>query len=233
MAKGWNRFVVRHAMAGVEPADVRHIVEVGAGLGGVTTVLAERFPNACIMCIEPDETNYAALTATFAGNGRTSAVPGTLADHQHVVKQLPPDVLLYVNVLEHIQDDVDELRRAAQVLPPEGVLSIFVPALGGLYGPIDAKSGHFRRYSLESLRQVVEAAGFRVDEIRYVDRLGILPYWWNYRFLNKSGISGGSVWAFDRVFVPTMRLTEEVLGVLPIGKNLACVARRLTTADGD
>ena len=233
MAKGWNRFVVHNALVGVAPSEVRHIVEVGAGLGGVTTVLAERFPNAAVVSIEPDEANYTALKNTFPADGRLCQLSGTLSDHQVAVKNLPPDVVLYVNVLEHILDDAGELKRAADVLPSGGVLSIFVPALHWLYGPIDAKSGHFRRYSLDSLREVVENAGFDVKHIRYVDRLGIGPYWWNYRVLNKSGISRGSVWAFDRVFVPTMRLADEFLRSVPFGKNLVCVARRRPTGEDE
>ncbi|HEY0521073.1 MAG TPA: methyltransferase domain-containing protein, partial [Ilumatobacteraceae bacterium] len=232
MAKGWNRFVVRNALEGVVAEDVRCIVEVGAGLGGVTTVLAERFPSASILAIEPDEVNFAALSEMFAADDRMSCAPGTLDDHHDVVKELRPDILLYVNVLEHIDDDVGEMRRAADVLPAGAVLGIFVPALSRLYGPIDAKSGHFRRYSRQSLQEVVEGAGFDVEHIGYVDRLGIVPYWWNYRFLNKAGISGGSVWAFDRIFVPTMRMTEGILSVLPVGKNLACVARRRPVPTG-
>ena len=225
-AQGWNQFVVDSAFDGIESADIRYIVEVGAGLGGVTAVIAERFCNASVMSIEPDEANYIVLKRLFANEARLCVVPGTLADHQVAVKRHSPDVVLYVNVLEHILDDVGELKRAAEVLPPGGALSIFVPALRWLYGPIDAKSGHFRRYSRDSLREVVESAGFNVEHIRYVDRLGIGPYWWNYRALNKSGISGTSVWAFDRVFVPTMRVTERFLHPVPFGKNLVCVARR-------
>ena len=96
----------------------------------------------------------------------------------------------------------------------------------GDYGPIDAKSGHYRRYSAGALRDLVETAGFTVSYLGHVDRLGIAPYWVNYRLLNKSGISGGSLWAFDRLFVPAMRASERFLRRVPAGKNIVCVATR-------
>ena len=53
-----------------------------------------------------------------------------------------------------------------------------------------------------------------------------MPYWLNYRFLNKSTLSGGGVWAFDNVVVPVVRVAQRAVPRPPFGKNLVCLARR-------
>ena len=225
-AKRWNRFVVDSALTGVPSTGIERITEVGAGLGGVTEVLLERFPTAAVTAVEPDADNYALLARQFAGRGRVTAVQGTLAGHRLDMCDSPADLIIYVSVLEHVEHDADELKTAADLLRPGGTLSIFVPALPWLYGPIDAKSGHYRRYSAAALRDLVETAGFAVNHLGHVDRLGIAPYWVNYRLLNKSGMSSSSLWAFDRLFVPAMRVSERFLRRVPAGKNIVCVATR-------
>lgn len=225
-ASNWNRFVVDAALAGVDRTDFTRVVEVGAGLGGVTQVLLERFADASIIAIEPDHANYLALAAEFADNPRVAALEGTLGAHRGELVDAPADLVIYVSVLEHVEHHDEELVTAAATLRPGGVLSIFVPASPWLYGPIDAKSGHYRRYTLDELRAVVEGAGFTITTLRYVDRLGILPYWLNYRLLNKSGLSGVSVWTFDKLFVPAMAATDRVFGRINSGRNAVCVAVR-------
>jgi 2-polyprenyl-3-methyl-5-hydroxy-6-metoxy-1,4-benzoquinol methylase len=65
------------------------------------------------------------------------------------------DAVLYVDVLEHIADDLSELRRAAVHLRPGGVLVILVPAHPRLYSAFDAAIGHYRRYTKSMLITVV------------------------------------------------------------------------------
>ena len=57
------------------------------------------------------------------------------------------DTVIYVSVLEHIADDLREFKLAKDVLTPGGKILIFVPALPFLYSPIDANTGHIRRYT--------------------------------------------------------------------------------------
>jgi hypothetical protein len=132
--------------------------------------------------------------------------------------------VVYVNVLEHIEDDRGEIAKAASVLDPGGAVAVLVPAMPGLYGPIDFKSGHFRRYRARDLREIVEAAGLIPVRVEYFDPIGVVPYWLNYRVLNKSGISSGGVWTFDRVLVPAMKFVDHAGSSWPIGKNVLCVA---------
>ena len=136
------------------------------------------------------------------------------------------DSVVYVNVLEHILDDVGELRTAHDLLVPGGTLAVFVPALPRLYGSMDFKSGHHRRYVRESLRGVVTDAGFELVDIRYLDVLGVAPYFAMYRLLDVKSLGAVSSGGYDKVIVPLSRAVQRLVPDPPFGKNLLAIARR-------
>ena len=226
-ATKWNALMLDTCLAGLEGAEIHRILEVGAGRGGVLRALRQRFPEASLTGIEPDEANFGELSRAAAELERTEVVQGNLASHLTELESGGGyDLVVYVNVLEHIDDDVAQLRLARRVLRPGGHLALFIPAMPGLYGPIDYKSGHFRRYRDDELAEAITAADLELADLRYLDPLGVLPYWVNYRLLNKSTLSGGGVWAFDNVVVPVVRSAQRVVPQPPFGKNLVCLARR-------
>jgi dolichol-phosphate mannosyltransferase len=229
-AKAWNEYVVSSTMSDVEPASVRRVAEVGAGVGAVSAQLLQRFPDAEIFSFEPDTKNFERLSSRFAEEPRLHAMKSGLTESATVDDAGSFDLVVYTNVLEHVQHDAEELKLCYRRLTNGGQLAIFVPALPSLYGPIDARSGHFRRYSPESLRTLLELAGFTTERIGYVDRLGIVPYWLNYRLLNKAGMPTASAAVFDRGYVPLTRFVDRCATWLPdgfdFGKNLVCVATK-------
>lgn len=83
------------------------------------------------------------------------------------------DIVLLLDVLEHIDDDVSALKSLKQVLSERGRIIINVPAHTWLWSTIDVVSGHKRRYTRRSITQVVEEAGFRLEQIRYWGSLGL------------------------------------------------------------
>lgn len=232
-AKRWNRLLVEQTLDGIDAGSVSDIVEVGCGHGAILAALRSVFPEARIVGLEPDSANFEIARAAHADDDRIVVLNTTLAgyltddgpDRRH-------DLVIFVNVLEHIEDDAEQVRLAARAVRPGGWVGILVPAIPALYGPIDLKSGHFRRYSEKQLAGIIDGAGLQAIRIRHMDALGVVPYWINYRLLNKSGISGGGVWAFENVFVPATRFVTRRARDLPIGKNLVALARRRQSANG-
>ena len=133
---------------------------------------------------------------------------------------------MYVNVLEHIEDDVGELARC-QVLcwGTRAPCASSSQPRRGAYGSMDFISGHYRRYRKHSLRTVLVNAGYEVEDLRYFDVAGLVPYWLVYRLLNIYRFGGGSSAAFDRILVPISRAIQSVVKSPPVGKNLIAVAR--------
>ncbi len=199
------------------------ILEVGAGTGTITRKLLERHPEASIVALEPAD-NMFSLLEPF-----TTLAPRVSARKQTLPEYLPEaagsfDVVLYVNVLEHIENDGKEVRLAAEALRPGGALLVFGPALEGLYSQLDKKAGHYRRYSLEGMRRLAEDAGLRVVSLHYFDLLGVLPYYLAYTTLRRTTISSSTLWSYDRLIVPLSRSIQRILRHPPVGKNVILAA---------
>ena len=201
------------------------VLEVGAGLGTITRKLVERYPELSVVALEPADNVFPDLESFAALEPRVTAYHGTLADYRPGPDERF-DTVVYINVLEHINDDARELRLAAQALRPGGALLVFGPALSWLYSELDYKAGHYRRYSVPKLRKLVSAAGLEVVSARYFDVLGVPPYLLVYRLLRHDDITGSTLWGYDRVVVPLSRWLQRALRHPPLGKNVILVARK-------
>lgn len=81
------------------------------------------------------------------------------------------DVVLLLDVLEHLDDDAGGLRAAHRVLREGGVLVVTVPAYAWLWSGHDVALAHRRRYVAAGLRALVESAGYRVERLSYFNTL--------------------------------------------------------------
>jgi 2-polyprenyl-3-methyl-5-hydroxy-6-metoxy-1,4-benzoquinol methylase len=201
------------------------VLEVGAGLGTITRKLVDRYPDLSVVALEPAENVFTDLQSFAALEPRVTAHRQTLAEYQDG-RDEGFDAVVYINVLEHVEDDAGELRLAASVLRPGGALLVFGPALAWMYSELDYKAGHYRRYSLRRLRKAVTAAGLEIESARYFDVLGVPPYFLVYRLLRHDDISGSTLWGYDRIVVPLSRWLQRALRHPPLGKNIILIARR-------
>jgi SAM-dependent methyltransferase len=195
-------------------------VEVGAGVGDLSALLLKTSVTH-LYAFEPSDNLFVVLKEKFESNPGVTLVNDFLANHE-----LPQDIdsVLYINVLEHIEEDRHELSMARNVIRPGGHLLLFVPALSWLFSEADQQAGHFRRYHLKGLVERVEEAGFRVNRVRYFDIAGIIPWYVNFVLL-KNSFSSGSIALYDKLVVPPMRIIEKMI-TPPLGKNLLLVASR-------
>lgn len=199
------------------------VLEVGAGLGGTTKILCAG-TSTHWLCLEPDPDLVAELEDRLASGD----LPACCAARQGTLRDFPAgpgfDTILYIDVLEHIEKDADELIEAARRLAPGGRLVVLSPAYQWLFSPFDAAIGHYRRYSRRTLGAVVPA-GLRCDRLRYLDSVGVMASGAN-RFLMKQGMpTSGQLRFWDSVLVPLSRLVDPLLG-FSLGKSILGVWSR-------
>lgn len=196
------------------------VAEVGAGVGSFSALVLKTKITR-LVAYEPSRNMYPLLQENFCMDQRAVAVNDFFGTNN---ADNPFDSIIYVNVLEHIENDAFELSKAWKALHPDGYLLIFVPALPWLYSDLDRKVGHFRRYTKKNLANLVSNAGFSVVKARYFDAVGIIPWYVNFVLL-KNSLTPGGVSVYDRLIVPVMRIIERIV-TPPIGKNVLLVARK-------
>jgi SAM-dependent methyltransferase len=210
-AVNWKRYW----RAQIAPFVRGNVLEAGAGIGANTKLLAG-LPYLSWTCLEPD----AALAALIElPTGLHRKITGTIAD-------LPGsfDTIIYIDVLEHIEDDAAEMARAVARLSPGGHLIVLAPAHAFLYTPFDAAIGHFRRYCRESLRRTAPA-GLRESKLIYLDAAGLLASTGNRLLLRQSMPTEQQILAWDRLMIPVSRVIDPLFGHC-LGKSVLGVWQR-------
>ena len=204
-----------------------NIVEVGAGSGDFSTLLLDEKPKT-LNLIEPSAM-FERLQKNISPQSSSTEIifhKGIFADvADGIAQRKKPDSIIYVNVLEHVEDDLGELGLIYDALKTGGHCLIFVPALMSLYGEFDRKIGHFRRYTKPELEEKCRAAGFKIVRSNYFDFAGIFPWYIKYRLLKSDSLESGAVALYDRIAVPLVKTFETILPV-PIGKNVLLVAQK-------
>ena len=198
------------------------IAEVGAGIGDFTPLIYTDSV-AQLVAFEPSQNLYPTLEINTSNMARVECVNRCFGDEIERFRN-HFDTVLYVNVLEHIEDDQGELAVAWESLKPGGHLCIFVPALAWLFSELDTQVGHFRRYSKRELEEKLTKASFEILKSRYFDIAGIVP-WYVAFVLLKRTITADKVSIYDRWIVPIMRPLESLI-TPPLGKNLLVVGRK-------
>lgn len=202
----------------------RDVLEVGAGCGATTAVLYSSDVNQWV-CLKPDrglvaEIEQAISAGTLPNCCRAAA--GFLDDGPAPEESF--DSVLYINVLEHIENDREELNKAVRFLRPGGHIVVLAPAHQWLFSPFDEAIGHFRRYTKAMLRRLTPALT-RIVDLRYLDSVGLLASSGNRLLLRQAQPTIRQIEAWDGLMVPISRRIDPLLGFL-IGKSVLCAWQR-------
>ena len=143
------------------------IFDIGGGNGVVSAMLAAAgFP---VALVEPGRTG-----AINAKNRGLATVICATAETAGFRPHTLPAVGLF-DVIEHIEDDARFLRSIRSLLEPRGLLYATVPAYSWLWSDEDVAAGHYRRYTLKGIREVIEEAGFSIEFASYIFRFLPIP----------------------------------------------------------
>jgi SAM-dependent methyltransferase len=144
------------------------------------------------------------------------------------------DLVVSLDVLEHLKDDRLGARELRRVVRPGGVVVVFVPAFNILWGLQDEVSHHLRRYTRKQLLEVLKSADLRIERLTYFNTILFLPILaarlalrvYRPSTLKTENEVGGR--AANVLLAGLFNLEPAILARtnLPVGVSLGCVARR-------
>jgi glycosyltransferase involved in cell wall biosynthesis len=166
----------------IRPFLGERVLEIGAGIGNLTSNLVPR-KEYWASDINPqylDRLEKLKQTRPYLEVKYTDASSGETYPEQHF------DTVICLNVVEHLEDDLNALRNIRASLDDNGRAIILVPNGPGLYGSLDRILGHYRRYTKQQLIEICEQAGFRVEKMIKFNRIGSPGWWWNGKVLKRT-----------------------------------------------
>lgn len=189
------RYLRRMVMKEVARLEFRSVLDMGCGEGTLLKMIAETYPHVALAGSELSET---------ALNYCREQLPQANLFHLDIVRDdvsgLSYDLIILMQVLEHLKDDLAALKKLRRMC--QGSILISVP--GGELDDHGRRMGHYRHYTKEGLALKMEQAGFRVVRafscgwpvhsvfyrqlVRHlpqqaVEQVGLGPYDWKKRVL--------------------------------------------------
>ncbi len=198
------------------------VLDVGAGIGATAVNLKH---HACRKWVElePD----AQLAGRIEQLRQSGEIPAHFEVRNGSTRDLAPgelfDTVLYIDVLEHIEDDRGELETAMRHVTPGGHLVVVSPAHNYMYTEFDRRIGHFRRYDKAGLCRIAPADS-TVATCRYLDSVGMLASLANKLVLKSGSPTTAQIKLWDGVMVPMSRVLDRLVGYR-LGKSIVCVYR--------
>ncbi len=197
------------------------VLEIGAGIGNISGWLLPR-DRYVASDINPHYLDY--LGNLAMGKPYFEVARVNLEDPAHFAPwRASFDSVVCLNVLEHVSDPGLALANIASALEPAGRAVFYVPQGQWLYSSLDEVLGHRCRYSRESLRAELEAAGFVVEDLRDFNRFGVPGWWLNGKLLRRRSFSRVQLKIFDWL-TPLFRRLDSLVPTRGLG--LIAVARK-------
>lgn len=212
-AKKYNNFLkgelIRYSVG------KKKILDFGAGIG----MYAQTFQDLGMapICVEVDKAQSVYLEK------KGYFVISTIKD----VPQKSIDYVYTLNVLEHIENDAEEIKNIYDSLACGGILFVYVPAVPWIYSSMDRLVGHYRRYKKDELISKLKSVGFSIKRSEYVDFLGVWITLLYKLFDRTEGkVSPTSVRFYDQFIFPVSRLFDFFLKRI-IGKNILIICEKV------
>lgn len=216
-AQQFNRWMAE----AIAPYVGARVLEIGAGIGNITTWLLPR-DLYLASDINPHYLDY--LKNLALGKPYLKVARIDLEDPACFEPWKGQfDTVVCLNVLEHVRDPLQSLRNVHDVLAPGGRLVLYVPAGQKLYSSLDEVLGHRTRYSQEMLREEFQKTGFTVEVMKDFNRISVPGWWLNGKVMKRRHFSRTQLKVFN-MGVPVIRRLDRMLPWKGLG--IIAVARR-------
>jgi SAM-dependent methyltransferase len=160
------------------------VLDVGCGAGGMVSWLLSRGFDA--RGVDSSEKTIESAKAFLEQQGHDPSCVSAEPLQRLIAGEVKYDNVLSMDCLEHIEDDHGAFATLVKLLAPGGRLIVTVPALPQVYGERDRIIGHYRRYTLASLRALAADQPLRIELMRYWNLLGVAPTYVSQRLRGKA-----------------------------------------------
>ncbi len=218
--KNNNRWIFEQ----IKPCLGENILEIGSGIGNISKFLVSFGRNVILTDI--NETYLSYLKHRFIGNPKVKILKFDILsdDASNILPLLKIDIIVCINVLEHIENDQKALENIYKILSAGGCLILIVPALKVLYGSLDEKLGHFRRYERDELAEKLRSQNFIIKKIYYQNFISAVGWYVNSYILRKKILSSFDVFFADKL-IPFFKIIEKIIKI-PFGLSLVVICRK-------
>lgn len=196
----------------------KKVLDIGCGTGLMCNSAAEKGYDVTGIDLEKEGIEIARKNAPK--NRRTYFVVGDFLKYNF--KEGSFDSVIITDVLEHVKNDGEMLRKIFKVLKKGGVLVLTVPAFEFLYGRHDKEFSHYRRYSKKKLEKELMSIGFAIDKSRYWNMISV-PMVLYSNILNRTYPTSKN--RLNNFFTAYFKLVEKNFN-MPIGISLVIKARK-------
>jgi SAM-dependent methyltransferase len=159
------------------------ILDIGCGTGGMIPLLR---PFGRVTAIDPSEEAIRYSGERYSGQAILRRVD--------FPREAPPggryDLVTLFDVLEHLDDDREALRKVAGLLGSGGRLVLTVPAHRSLWSPHDEINQHRRRYARVELQGRIREAGLSVLRMTYFNAFLFPAVWAARSFRRRAALQG-------------------------------------------
>lgn len=184
------------------------ILEIGSGIGNISNFFLKNGYDITLSDIRSQYRDF--LTQVIVAD-RVLNIDIVHPNFENEYKDLLGkfDTVFALNVVEHVKDDVVALRNIQKLSSKDGTVVILVPAYQSLYNEFDKQLYHFRRYTKNTLRNIIPLNTTIIKE-KYFNFMGILGWFIVGGILKKEIIPKGDMKIYD-FFVPFFKIVDKLL----------------------
>lgn len=230
-----RNWYIRRALRGVfarANGKSLRVLDAGTGFGQHAYWIANKYPAATVHAVDIKEDYLTSARTLVSDRSLSDRVEFALDDLTDLRAQGPFDIIVSVDVMEHIEDDAGVFRNFARVLAPDGVVFITTPSdQGGSAVSHDSEESfigeHVRDgYSVKEISEKLKTAGLTARDVAFTNGMWGTLAW---RLLVKTPIQ-----LLGRSFVFAIPLAVYYVFAFPVGMilNAMDLARPNRTGTG-
>ena len=195
----------------------KDILDIGSGTGGLINYYLKETDK--VSAIEPSPKLKKSLEAKYKNKIKI------FSNKKKLKKKY--DVILYMDVIEHIEKYNYEIQTIKKYLNKNGLIIINVPAFNILYTDFDKNVGHIKRFSKKDILSISRRNNLKIEKIEYYDSIGFLLIFFSKfifgKYLKKTNVKNNiKIW--DNL-IPISKFIDQIL-LNFLGKSLICVLKK-------